>query len=119
MSTRTLLEDFRDLKIRRDELIIQGSSNILKGAETILICNQHLIKLLEAYRAGDIDINRILEWVNTIWFSDVFDYCDEHSDCLASIMNKLEELDEGYQLNEKEVEKLLGALIGNKEVYSD
>ena len=115
---QSLLEDFRDLKIRREELINQENWNTLnaRGEETVLICNQHLMRLLEEYQAGNIDIDRILEWVNTIWFSDAFDYCEEYCDCIASIMNKLEELDEGFQLNDKRVKEYLAALISNKEV---
>ncbi len=84
--------------------------------ETVVVCNQHLIGLLDGYINGRVTETRIIEWVNTIWFSDAFDYCDEGCDCIASIMNKLEELDEEFALNNDVAENLIDALKKNIEI---
>ncbi|MGX8796191.1 hypothetical protein ACR6HW_08945 [Fusibacter sp. JL298sf-3] len=117
MSDKILLEQFRDLIINRDELERQGGQDLLKEmSDVVVICNQHLVELLEGYINGQVTENRIHEWVNTVWFSDAFDYCDEGSDCIASIMNKLEELDEGFVLNVDVASNFIVALKKNREI---
>lgn len=117
MNNKILLEQFRDLIINRDELESRVGQDFLKEMNNaVVICNQHLVELLEGYINGQVTENRILEWVNTVWFSDAFDYCDEGCDCIASIMNKLEELDVGFVLNVEVANNLIIALKKNKEI---
>ncbi len=104
---------FRDLKISRSELfkVIQSGLSV---DEPILISNIHLIKLLESYKSNIIDDSYLLDWVNTVWFSDWFYYSDEECDCIACILNELEEIDEeGHELNTEKVEKYIFALENN------
>jgi hypothetical protein len=56
-------------------------------------------------------------WVNTIWFTDLFEYEDEHSDSMASVFDKLEELDENNRiLTAVDINKYIEALLKNEEV---
>ena len=117
MNGRVLLEQYRDLIIDKEEFERQGGHNLLnKISDAVIICNNHLITLLEKYINGEINKNKILEWTNTIWFSDSFDYCDEGCDCIASIMNRLEELDEGFAFDSDIAKKLIIALKSNEEI---
>jgi len=114
-----LLEQFRDLKISKDklnELLPLGLKNttIVKPVE---ICNNHLIILLEYYQNSKIDKTMLLDWVNTVWFSDLFDYCDENCDSIASVMNELEEIDEeGKELTNQKITYYIHALKSNIEI---
>ncbi|ERJ11073.1 hypothetical protein [Haloplasma contractile] len=117
MNEKEILEKFRDLVITREELENHGGEHLLKKmGEAVVVCNQHIINLLDGYIHGRVTITRILEWVNTIWFSDTFDYCDEGCDCIASIMNRLEELDEGFTLDNDAAKNLVSALKKNVEI---
>lgn len=109
------LEQFRDLKISKQELY---EYRIKISIETpIKVCSEHVIDLLNGYKSGLKTQKAILEWVNTIWFSGWFEYCDEQCDSIASVMNCLEEIDEeGKELTFEKVELYLEALRHNLEV---
>lgn len=112
-----MLEQYRDLVINKEELIKKGGIQLLnETGEAVVVCNQHLIELISQYINGSVSKERVLEWVNTIWFSDVFDYCNDGCDCIASIMIRLEELDEGFALDMNTANMLIEALESNKEI---
>ncbi|WP_430885853.1 hypothetical protein [Fusibacter sp. JL216-2] len=117
MNYSKVLEDFRDLKINKGDVIGIGGTGIFNETETtVMICNSHVVNLLEHFISGEIDDIRALEWVNTVWFSDVFDYCEEGCDCIASVMSRLERIDEDFNLNPNTAEMLLNALEENIEL---
>ena len=73
--------------------------------------------LLESFQKGDISKQQLLDWVNTVWFSGLFEYCDENCDSIASVMNELEEIDEeGKELTFEKINKYIHALENNIEV---
>ena len=115
----TILEQFRDLKIEKDilsQLLPLELKNIPIN-KPVEVCNRHILLLLESYQKGDITKQRLLDWVNTVWFSGLFEYCDEHCDCIASVMNELEEIDEeGKELTDEKIKKYIHALENNIEV---
>ena len=116
---REVLESYRDLKTGKKELdaeISRQNSRYPKNPPVIVL-STHVIELLRRYQSGELSESRILEWVNTVWFSGWFEYADNQSDSIASVMNELEELDEeGKVLTKEMVEKYIGALEKNAEV---
>lgn len=59
----------------------------------------------------------LLDWVNAIWFTDLYEYCDSQSDFIASIMNELEEVDENIEkISSCNIEKYIEALRKNIEI---
>ena len=107
---------FRDLKLTRQELIALLPKGFVVD-DPIVIYSNHLIHLITKYRNNDIDKLALLDWVNTVWFSEWFTYNDEQCDCIATIMNELEEIDEkGNELTEDKIQKYLHALENNLEV---
>lgn len=114
-----LLEQFRDLVIDKRTLIqlLSLERTKIETDKTIEVCNRHVLFLLESYQNGAISQQWLLEWVNTVWFSDQFDYCDEYCDCIASVMNELEEIDEdGKELTVEKLQKYIYALENNIEI---
>lgn len=117
-----MLEAFRDLKICKEELLKNlnvESLNKLKEKEIVMISRVHVIKLLESFKTESINESELLDWVNTIWFSDVYDYIDEEVDSIASVMNELEEIDEGVKLDEVKIDLLIESLKSNKQVIEN
>ncbi|KAF1084283.1 hypothetical protein SPSYN_02687 [Sporotomaculum syntrophicum] len=81
------------------------------------ICNNHVIILLENFKKGNISKHTLLDWVNTVWFSGLFEYCDENCDSIASVMNELEEIDEnGKELTYEKIKRYIYALKNNIEI---
>ena len=119
MIDKVALEKFRDLFITKDDLYRSISKKIRMSPieNPVEVCNIHLIQLLKKYQNGVIDEDRILDWVNIVWFSGFYEYCDENSDSIASVMNELEELDEGEAIISNErIEKYIHALECNIEI---
>lgn len=116
---RQLLEQFRDLKIDKSKLcgLLHKELKELLIDKPIEICNNHLVVVLENYQTGNISKQMVLDWVNIVWFSGLFEYCDEFCDCIASVMNELEEIDEdGKQLTNERVNEFIHALKNNIEI---
>ena len=116
---RALLVAFKDLKISKKDLCDKLGSNLIAlSTETPVIVNSFdVINMLNAYKIGKYSVGNILDWVNTIWFTELYAYNDEQSNSIASIMNKLEELDEkGYILSNVDVDRYIIALQNNQEI---
>ena len=112
-----ILERFRDLKIDKDTLSQLLPLELINIDEPVEVCNKHILFLLESFQKGDITKQRLLDWVNTVWFSGLFEYCDEYCDCIASVMNELEESDEeGKGLTDEKIKKYMHALENNIEI---
>lgn len=74
---------------------------------------------IEKYLSGDISKQVLLDWVNTLWFTDLYTYDDTESDCIASVMSVLETLDEdGVSISPSEWPEMLSCLATNAE-YMD
>lgn len=110
-----LLEKFRDMEITKDEL-----NNIMKSLDEVVkveVFSIHLINLLKNYDLKLVDDSYLLDWVNTIWFSDWYFYNEDQCDSIASVMNELEELDEeGNELTREKIKKYICALEKNLEL---
>jgi len=114
-----ILEQFRDLVIDKNTLIqlLPLELKKIKTDKPVEVCNRHVLLLLESYQKGVISKQWLLDWVNTVWFSGLFEYCDENCDCIASVMNELEEIDEdGKELTQKKINKYIHALENNIEI---
>ena len=114
-----LLVAFKMLHISKKELKDRLGGNLatLVAIDPVSISVEDVIYVLNAYKEEKIELSELLDWVNTIWFTDLFDYVDDQSDSIASVMDILEELDEDEKtLTKSDVDKYIGALLRNEEV---
>jgi hypothetical protein len=101
------------LNLSVDYSTVEGKNNYNNDLEPIIVNKEHLIKLLES----NLSDAQILEWVNFIWFSDFYEYNDNESDSIASVMDYLEELDEGRTFNDDIRNEMIFSLKNNKEFF--
>lgn len=114
-----VLEKYKNLEISKGELLklVNKDLKTLKVQKPIEICTGDVIALLENYKQGKITNQDLLDWVNTIWFTDLYEYCDSQSDSIASVMNELEEVDEEIEkISPSSIEKYIEALRKNIEI---
>lgn len=108
------LEMFRDLKIQKSEIFDDTVDLIDLKSDTgqpVQIWPANIIELLKMYKSKEITEEHLLEWVNTVWFTELFEYCDECSDCIEDIMNSLEETGEtGNELDDRKIESYIKIL---------
>ena len=111
---REMLEQVRDLKIKKDEL-----PPIEYDAETELIENPvvieraHMINLLKRYKQERLSESDLFDWVHFVWFSDLFTCKVEDADCIASVIQVLEELEDEGQVLPEDIDDCLTALENN------
>jgi len=113
------LEMFKNLQISKKELSSKFGDNLLaaKSEYPVSVYNTDVINVLTAFRSDKITLNQLLDWVNTVWFTELFDYDDEYSNSIASVLDKLEDLDEGDRvLTKSDIDKYIDALLKNQEV---
>ncbi len=118
-SVKGILEKFRDLILTKNELdtLLLIDHAEMRLDKPIEVCTNHLVELLSRYKNGYVSEQTILDWVNTIWFSGWFEYCDEQCDSIASVMNELEEIDEdGKCITPEKAELYIQALKNNIEI---
>ncbi len=112
------LISFMRLDITKNELldIVKADLKDLTIDNPIIVNSEDVIKVLEAYLNNKINLQDVIDWVNIIWFSDIYDYADYQCDSIASVMNELEEADEDSEkLSQNNIEKYLNALKNNTE----
>lgn len=112
--------------IRQDYLHFAASKQELTGVwgddlfnveiEPEIVSSQDVLSAIQKYQSKEIDTLALVEWVNTIWFTDLYEYNENESDCIASVMTVLETLDEDdVFFTEEDYEKMLMCLSQNKE----
>ncbi len=117
--TTNYLNMFKNLQISKEELINKVGGNLftVKIEKPITLYNTDVINVLKAFKLCNISLEQLLDWVNTVWFTELFDYDDEYCDSIASVLDKLEDLDEdNRELSGEDINKYINALVNNKEV---
>lgn len=121
MSIKELLANFLTFNTSYDELKAslwkegRGWPRLPDG-EIEIVKAQDVICAIIMFKSGEISQVELLDWVNTLWFSDLFDYADEQCDSIASVMTELETLDEDgacYSLHD--FDQMIAALKSNRE----
>lgn len=113
------LEMFRDLKINKAELYqnLKGGLSIFKRKNLIEVKRENILRLLNFLDLGKISVEEFMDWVDTVWYVEVFKYKETEAHCIASIMSELEETDiDINKLSSKNIERYLDALIDNREL---
>ena len=113
------LEMFKNLQISKDELSKVFGGNLLnaKTDNPVVISYRDVIHVLKTFKDGDISLTQLLDWVNTIWFTELYQYDEDHSDSIASVLTLLEELDEADKvLTASDIDKYIEALTNNQEI---
>ena len=114
------LNEYKTLTITqkqlRERLGMKFKGVYLEKDQIVIVDNNDLIFALQSVKQGRLSVPDLVEWVNMIWLSDLYDYFNEHSHAMTSVMNSLEELDEtGFYLPAEQIDKYIAALEKNEE----
>ena len=111
-----LLKEYKFFRAFNSHLKAYYGADLLntKAEQIEFVYCDDVINAIKKYRAGEITMQTLVDWVNTLWFSDLYDYCDEQSDSIASVMTELETLDEeGVFYSDDEYDRMIHALENN------
>ena len=108
---------YRVLKITKTELQ-QAIGEDLHNVE----CQKDRIKRSDVVNAiqllqnGTISKDTLVEWVNVVWFTELFVFDDEDADSIVSVLEVLETMDEdGVVVSEDEFSEMIASLYSNTE----
>jgi hypothetical protein len=119
LNNKYILTEFKKGNICKSKLKETLGDDVFKisNSKPEIITPNGAIEVIKRYQTKNLSLERLLEWVNTIWFTDLFDYQDGYDDSIASVMNHLEEMDEeGISYSSNDFSKMIAALEGNYDV---
>lgn len=74
-----------------------------------------VIFLIEKFLSKEIPLEAMLDWVNVIWFTDLYQYASSEEESIASVMSFLEMLDEPeVEFSKEDYEKMIASLNTNQ-----
>ncbi len=111
----TLLK-FKNLEIDKTQLK-QGIGDDLYNVDCskpIIVNKEDVSKVIQKYLENKISLEQLVDWVNVIWFTDLFELLETESDSIMSVLEVLETLDEDEAtVLVEEFSKMLVALSNN------
>ena len=73
-----------------------------------------LINAIDKFKKNEITKEVLLSWVNILWFTDLYEYCEDNEESISSVMSLLETLDEdGVVFSENQYNDMIEALKRN------
>ena len=65
---------------------------------------------------GSKNVLDLVEWVNVVWFTDLFTFSEDEADSIVSVLEVLETMDEeGVVVTTDELKNMIAALNANEE----
>ena len=114
---RHMLEQVRDLKLKKDDLppvSYEEETDLLENP--VIINRQHVMHMLKRYKQELIDLTKLVDWIHFVWFSELFACEKADADSIASVIEFLEDLEEEGDIIASEIDYCLNALEHNKQV---
>jgi len=109
---------YRELKITKTELqqAIGEDLHNVERKKAYRIKRSDVVNAIQLLQNGTISKDTLVEWVNVVWFTELFVFDDEDADSIVSVLEVLETMDEdGVVVLEDEFSKMIASLNSNTE----
>ena len=107
-----------ELKISKSELqqAIGEDLHNVECKKAYRIKRSDVVNAIQLYKNGAISKDALVEWVNVVWFTELYVFDDEDADSIVSVLDVLETMDEdGVVVSENELSEMITALTSNTE----
>ena len=75
-----------------------------------------VVNAIQLYKNGAISKDALVEWVNVVWFTELYVFDDEDADSIVSVLDVLETMDEDdVIISENELSEMITVLTSNTE----
>ena len=118
INTEKYLSLYRELKISRSELqqAIGEDLHNVECKKAYSIKRSDVVNAIQLYKNGAISKDALVEWVNVVWFTELYVFDDEDADSIVSVLEVLETMDEdGVVVSENELSEMIASLNSNTE----
>ena len=112
------LRDFLESKISLHQLKATCGENLYRVeiGSPLIVSSKDVILLIKKYLAKQKSLQDVVDWVNVVWFTDLFEYNPIEEDTISSVMPYLESLDEDdVNFSDKDLLKMIHCLSQNIE----
>ena len=117
-NTEKHLSLYRELKITKTELqqAIGEDLHNVKCQKAYRIKRSDVVNAIQLLQNGTISKETLVEWVNVVWFTEIYVFDDEDADSIVSVLEVLETMDEdGVAVSEGEFSEMIASLNSNTE----
>ena len=112
------LDLYRNLKINKSELQ-QALGEDLHNVEckkAYLIKGNDVANAIRMLQNGEIAVDTLVDWVNVVWFTELYVFDNVEADSIISVFEVLETMDEeGVVVSDDEFTQMIEALTSNLE----
>ncbi len=118
INTEKYLSLYRELKISKSELqqAIGDDLHNVECQKAYRIKRSDIVNAIQLLVNGTISKDALVEWVNVVWFTELYVFDDEDADSIVSVLEVLETMDEeGVDISENEISEMITALTSNTE----
>lgn len=74
-----------------------------------------VVYVIKKYLSKEISLPELVQWVNVVWFTELYEYVSKEENSIASVMALLETLDEGVKFTTEEYAQMIECLEKNEE----
>lgn len=117
-----ILNAFLDFKATKKDLIDTYGKDLYNvEVEPVTVSTSHVVSAIDKFVTEEIDVTMLLNWVNVVWFTDLFEYSEQEANSISSVLSILETLDEeGVVLTENDLANMRSSLLNNQEfIYTN
>ncbi len=114
----TLLNDCRQIRITKAQLREQLGDDLhnVEVNHRVCIKASDVRDGIRHVLSGEKTLEELVDWVNVVWFTELFYFPDGETDSIISVLEVLETLDEdGVHISDEELKAMQLALDGHKE----
>ena len=118
MKKSDVVNQFRKMEISKADLQAFFGNDLHNAdcSKPQKITRFDVVNAVQAMLNGSKAILDVVEWVNVVWFTDLFTFPDVEADSIVSVLEVLETMDEeGVTITEDEFKKMMTALTANVE----
>ena len=118
INTEKYLSLYRELKLSKSELqqAIGEDLHNVECQKAYRIKRSDVVNAIQLLGNGTISKDALVEWVNVVWFTELYVFDDEDADSIVSVLEVLETMDEeGVVTSENELSEMITALTSNTE----
>ena len=118
MKKSDVVNQFRKMEISKADLQAFFGNDLHNAdcSKPQKITRFDVVNAVQAMLDGSKSVLDVVEWVNVVWFTDLFTFHDDETDSIVSVLGVLETLDEeGVVATTDELKNMVSALRENKE----
>lgn len=114
---KTVLSKYKHFDISLQELKSVLGENLYNVADVTpeKVVAADVVYAIKQYLSKAVTLSELVDWVNVVWFTELYEYATKEENAIASVMALLETLDEGVEFSDEEYAVMIECLNNNTE----